>query len=53
MQERALRFMLNDKNSTYNELLEKCNYSTLLIKCIKTIAIEVFKSLMLKMLNII
>ena len=45
IQERALRFMLNDKTSTYETLLEKCNYTTLLIRRIKVIAIEVFKSL--------
>ncbi len=26
IQERALRFLLNDQKSTYHELLEKCNY---------------------------
>ncbi len=31
--------------STYHELLEKCNYTTMLIRRIKTIAMEVFKSL--------
>ncbi len=41
--ERALRFLLNDQKSTYHELLEKCNYTTMLIRQIKTIAIEVFK----------
>ncbi len=37
IQERALRFLLNDQKSTYHELLEKCNYSTILIRRIKTI----------------
>ncbi len=45
IQEIALRFLLNDQKSTYHELLEKCNYTTMLIRRIKTIAIEVFKSL--------
>ena len=45
IQERALRFMFNDKKSTYDSLLEKCNYTTLHIRRIKTIATEVFKSL--------
>ncbi len=45
MQERALRFLLNDQKSAYHELLEKCNYTTMLIRRIKTIAMEVFKSL--------
>ncbi len=41
IQERALRFLLNDQKSTYHELLEKCNYTTMLIRRIK----EFFKSL--------
>ncbi len=45
IQERALRFLLNDQKSTYHELLEKCNYTTMLIRRIKTIAMEVVKSL--------
>ncbi len=32
VQERALRFLLNDQKSTYHELLETCNYSTMLIR---------------------
>ena len=45
IQERALRFMFNDKTSSYVSLLEKCGYTTLLLRRIKTIASEVFKSL--------
>ncbi len=45
IQERALLFMFNDKTSTYSSLLEKCNYTTLHIRCIKAIESEVFKSL--------
>jgi hypothetical protein len=45
IQERALRFMFNDKISTYSSLLEKCGYATLHVRRIKTIASEVFKSL--------
>ncbi len=45
IQERALRFMFNDKTNSYAILLEKCGYTTLHIKRIKTIASEVFKSL--------
>ncbi len=45
IQERTLRFMFNDMTSTYNSLLEKCNYTTLHIRHIKAIASEVFKSL--------
>ncbi len=43
IQERALRFMFNDK--TYSSKLEKCNYTTLHLRCIKAIASEVLKSL--------
>ncbi len=45
IQERALRFMFNDKKTTYDSLLEKCGYNTLHIRRIKLIATEVFKSL--------
>ncbi len=44
IQERALRFMFNDKVSTYESLLDRCGYTTLHIRRIKTIANEVFKS---------
>ncbi len=42
---RALHFMFNDKKSSYSSLVEKCGYTTLLIRCINTVATEVFKSL--------
>ncbi len=45
IQDRALRFMLNDQKSTYHELLEKCIYTTMLIRQIKTIAKDIYKSL--------
>ncbi len=45
IQERVLRFMFNDKTSTYSSLLEKNNYRTLHIRHIKEIASDVFKSL--------
>ncbi len=41
----TLRFLLNDQKRTYHELLEKCNYTIMLIRRIKTIVMEVFKSL--------
>ena len=44
-QERALRFLHNDKVSSYQILLEKSNMSTLHVRRIKAIACEVFKSL--------
>ncbi len=43
--ERALRFLLNDQKSTYHELIEKYNYTTMLIRRIITISMEDFKSL--------
>ncbi len=45
IQERTLTFLLNDQKSRYHELLENCNYTTMLIRRIKTIAMEVCKSL--------
>jgi len=45
IQERALRFMFNDKKGSYDSLLERCGYTTLLIRRIKKVASEVFKSL--------
>ncbi len=44
IQERALRFMFNNKVSTYESLLDRCGYTTLYIRRIKTIANDVFKS---------
>ncbi len=40
----ALRFMLKDQISTYEQLLEKCNYATLHIRRLQIISTEVFKS---------
>ncbi len=45
IQERALKYLLNDEKDTYHEILEECNCTTMLIRRIKTIAMEVFKSL--------
>ncbi len=47
IQERALRFLLNDQKSTYHELLEKCNYTTMLTRRIKTIAMKDFSHYMM------
>ncbi len=44
-QERAVRFLLNNKKSSYSSLLEKSRQTTLHLKCIKRIACEVYKSL--------
>ncbi len=46
IQERASRLMLKDQISTYEQLLEKCNYATLHIRRLRIIiSTEVFKSL--------
>ncbi len=37
--------MLKDQISTYEQLLEKCNYATLHIRRLRIISTEVFKSL--------
>ncbi len=37
--------MLNDQISTYEQILEKCNYATLHIRCLRIISTEVFKSI--------
>ncbi len=37
--------MLKDQIGTYEQLLEKCNYATLHIRCLRIISTEVFKSL--------
>ncbi len=42
IRECALRVMFNDHCRTYPALLEKCNYTTLHVRRIKTIACEVF-----------
>ncbi len=45
IQERALRFLFNDKVSSYECLLGKCKSTTLHLRRIKALALEVFKSL--------
>ncbi len=45
IQERALRFILNDKKRSYSSLQEKSRQTTLHLKCIKRIACEVYQSL--------
>ncbi len=37
--------MQNDQRSTHNSLLDQCNYTTLHMRCIKSIATDVFNSL--------
>jgi len=43
VQERSLRFLLNDYKSTYNDLLQQSGYSTLYLGRLRSVAIEVFK----------
>ena len=43
VQERALRFIYDDYNSSYKNLLEKSKLPSLKIKSLKTIAVETFK----------
>ena len=43
IQERALKFIYEDQNSTYEELLEKSKLPSLKVRRIRTIAIETFK----------
>jgi hypothetical protein len=45
IQERALRYLLNDNTSSYDSLLSKSSMDTLHLKRLKSIACEVFKSL--------
>jgi hypothetical protein len=43
IQERALKFIYEDQNSTYEELLEKSKLPSLKVRRIRIIAIETFK----------
>jgi CRISPR/Cas system-associated endoribonuclease Cas2 len=43
IQERALKFIYEDQNSTYEELLEKSKLPSLKVRRIRTVAIETFK----------
>ena len=45
IQERALRLLHKDTLSTYDELLRRCKESTLHVKRMRLIALEVFKSI--------
>ncbi len=45
IQEHVPRFMFDDHCSTYPTLLEKCNYTTVHVRRIKTIACKVFNSI--------
>jgi hypothetical protein len=43
IQERALRFIYDDYNSSYEHMLEKSKLPSLKIRRLKTIAVETFK----------
>ena len=43
IQERALRFVYGDKDSSYQDLVTKANVSTVKVLCLREIAIEVLK----------
>ena len=45
IQKRALRFLLNDYESNYGQLLEKSNKSTIEIRKLQTLATEIFKTI--------
>ena len=45
IQERALRYVLNDFNNTYSNLLHKASKSTLYLTRLRFLAIEIFKTL--------
>ena len=45
IQKRALRFVFNDKSSSYEELLKKANLSMLEVSRLRTIACEVYKAI--------
>jgi hypothetical protein len=43
IQERALRFIYNDSDSSYENLLEKSQLPSLRLRRLRSMAIEVFK----------
>ena len=45
IQKRALRFLLNDYESNYDQLIEKSNKSTIEIRKLRILAIEIFKTI--------
>ena len=45
IQKRALRFLLNDYESNYDQLLEKSNKSTIEIRKLRILALEIFKTI--------
>ena len=45
LQKRALRFLLNDYSSTYENLLEKSGYPNMNLGRYRTLCIEIYKTL--------
>ena len=45
IQERSLRFLYNDFNSSYEQLLEQTGKTTMLISRLKTLCIEIYKTI--------
>ena len=45
LQKSALRFFLNDYDSTYEDLLEKCGYSSINLRRQRTLCIDIYKTL--------
>jgi hypothetical protein len=45
IQERSLRFLYNDFNSSYDQLLEQAGKTTMLISRLKTLCIEIYKTI--------
>ena len=44
MQERALRILYNDSTSDYNQLLNKSSKASMEVKCVRNLALEIFKT---------
>ena len=45
LQERALRILYNDSTSDYNQLLNKSSKASMEVKCLRNLALEIFKTL--------
>ena len=45
IQERSLRFLYNDFNTSYDQLLELAGKSTMLVSRVKTLCIEIYKTI--------
>ena len=45
IQERTLRILYNDSTSDYNQLLNKSSKASMEVKCLRNLALEIFKTL--------